>query len=157
MALYLVKTMKTLADSRDDVNLRLCIIGLAPSHFVFRDESKEIKSIDFNVGKGNRQEFKPSGKGKKDARFLMPNSGLCKLVFSNESFKTVRCCVRGSLLEVNSRLSDDPSLLMTKADSEGYIGIIMPTRHDGNQIAKKLLTKEQYMEKRGDLARLCQG
>ncbi|CAF1912318.1 BnaCnng41230D [Brassica napus] len=38
----------------------------------------------------------------------------------------VRCCVKGSLLEVNERLIKQPQLLNSSADREGYIAIIMP-------------------------------
>ncbi|CAN6852780.1 unnamed protein product [Brassica oleracea var. botrytis] len=38
----------------------------------------------------------------------------------------VRCCVKGSLLEVNQRLIKQPQLLNSSADREGYTAIIMP-------------------------------
>nr|GMC57798.1 protein Simiate [Ipomoea batatas] len=47
---------------------------------------------------------------------------------------SVKCCVKGSLLEVNERL----------AEREGYIAIIMPKPADWLKIKASLLGKEDY-------------
>ncbi|KAF9618414.1 hypothetical protein IFM89_001137 [Coptis chinensis] len=87
----------------------LCVIGLAPTHIALR-ENEPVKSVDFNVGKSNRSEIKVTGKHKRNARHFERNTALCK-VFVKETSYIVRCCVKGSLLEVNDRLIKQPDLL----------------------------------------------
>lgn len=87
----------------------LCVIGLAPTHVAFKDESG-ITAVDFNVGKSDRSGFKVTGKRKKNAQHFESNTALCKVCTNNESY-IVRCCVKGSLLEVNNRLIKQPGLL----------------------------------------------
>ncbi|KAF8377787.1 hypothetical protein HHK36_031172 [Tetracentron sinense] len=87
----------------------LCVIGLAPAHVALKEEGG-VTAIDFNVGKSNRSEIKVTGKRKRNAQHFEPNSALCK-VCTNDTFYIVRCCVKGSLLEVNDRLIKQPGLL----------------------------------------------
>eukprot|EP00262_Sarcandra_glabra_P013445 TRINITY_DN3724_c0_g1_i1.p1 TRINITY_DN3724_c0_g1~~TRINITY_DN3724_c0_g1_i1.p1 ORF type:complete len:210 (-),score=29.71 TRINITY_DN3724_c0_g1_i1:289-918(-) len=125
----------------------LCVIGLAPTH-VALTEKGGVTAVDFNVGKSDRSEMKVSGKRKKNAQHLEPNSALCK-VFANDSFYIVRCCVKGSLLEVNDRLIKQPALLNSSAAREGYIAIIMPKPADWLKIKNSLINHEDYKRLRG--------
>ncbi|KAI5081157.1 hypothetical protein GOP47_0004340 [Adiantum capillus-veneris] len=123
-------------------NNGLCIIGLAPTHIALRNDAV-VTAVDFNVGKQSRAEMKVSGKRKNDARVLEPTSALCKVV-SDDATYVVRCCVRGALLEVNERLMKEPTLLKTKAASEGFIAIMMPRPGDWKKALASLLTAEEY-------------
>ncbi|KAL5200256.1 hypothetical protein ABZP36_021459 [Zizania latifolia] len=49
---------------------------------------------------------------KRNAQHLQENSALCKVCTNDKSF-VVRCCVKGSLLEINDRLIKQPDLLYT--------------------------------------------
>lgn len=49
------------------VNVRLCVVGLAPSHAVFK-ANISVTSVDFNVGKSSRANIKAAGKRKKVKR-----------------------------------------------------------------------------------------
>ncbi|CAO2041297.1 unnamed protein product [Urochloa humidicola] len=89
----------------------LCVVGLAPAHVVFKEEGG-ITTVDFNVGKSDRSEMKVTGKRKRNAQHLQENSALCKVCVNDKSF-VVRCCVKGSLLEINDRLIKQPDLLNT--------------------------------------------
>ncbi|GAB4832961.1 hypothetical protein Ancab_006982 [Ancistrocladus abbreviatus] len=136
----------------------LCVIGLAPTHVALQAEGG-VTSVDFNVGKSDRSELKVTGKRKKviicdlvirvkeelvyNAQHFESNTALCK-VFSRDTSYTVRCCVKGSLLEVNSRLIKNPELLNTSADREGYIAIIMPKPSDWLKIKQSLFSFDQY-------------
>ncbi|CAH9097013.1 unnamed protein product [Cuscuta epithymum] len=102
----------------------LCVIGIASTHVAFKDEGG-ITAVDFNVGKSDRSGIKVTGKRKKNAQHFESNSALCKVSTKDNSY-VVRCCVKGSLLEVNERLIEHPELLISSAEREGYIGIIMP-------------------------------
>ncbi|KAL5557820.1 hypothetical protein UlMin_034031 [Ulmus minor] len=124
----------------------LCVIGLAPAHVAFKDEGG-VTAVDFNVGKSNRSEIKVTGKRKKNAQHLESNSALCK-VCTKEATYIVRCCVKGSLLEVNDRLIKQPELINSKAGREGYIAIIMPKPADWLKIKESLIGLEEYKKLR---------
>ncbi|KAI6690842.1 hypothetical protein NL676_027670 [Syzygium grande] len=120
----------------------LCVVGLAPTHVAFRDEGG-VTGVDFNVGKSDRSAIKVTGKRKKNAQHLESNSMLCKVCTKSDSY-VVRCCVKGSLLEVNERLIKQPDLLNSSADREGYIAIIMPKPADWLKVKATLLGLEEY-------------
>ncbi|TMW90555.1 hypothetical protein EJD97_015554 [Solanum chilense] len=130
----------------------LCIIGLAPTHIAFKDEGG-VTSVDFNVGKSDRSGIKVSGKRKKNAQHFESNTALCKACTKDGSY-IVRCCVKGSLLEVNDRLLKQPELLNSSADREGYIAIIMPRPADWIKAKTTLLGIEEYRELRKDTLQL---
>ncbi|KAL3340789.1 hypothetical protein AABB24_029096, partial [Solanum stoloniferum] len=130
----------------------LCIIGLAPTHIAFKDEGG-VTSVDFNVGKSDRSGIKVSGKRKKNAQHFESNTALCKACTKDASY-IVRCCVKGSLLEVNDRLIKQPELLNSSADREGYIAIIMPRPADWIKAKTTLLGIEEYRELRKDTLQL---
>lgn len=121
------------------------MIGLAPTHVALKDGG--VQAVDFNVGKSDRSAIKVSGKRKKNAQLLESNSALCK-VHTADAFYIVRCCVRGSLLEVNDRLTKDFGLLNTSADREGYIAIIMPRPADWLKIKPSFLGANEYRKLR---------
>ncbi|XP_047078849.1 protein Abitram-like [Lolium rigidum] len=125
----------------------LCVVGLAPAHAALKEEGG-ITAVDFNVGKTDRSEIKVTGKRKRNAQHLQENSVLCKVAATDKSF-VVRCCVKGSLLEVNDRLIKQPNLLNTSADREGYIAIFMPKPADWLKIKDKFLSFEDYKNLRG--------
>lgn len=125
----------------------LCVVGLAPTHIALKD-NHPISFVDFNVGKTNRSEIKVTGKHKKNALQFQPETTLCK-VFVGETSYVVRCCVKGSLLEVNDRLIKKPQLLSSSAEREGYIAIIMPKPADWLKFKNSALVLEEYKKRRG--------
>lgn len=125
----------------------LCVVGLASTHIALRG-NHTVSSVDFNVGKSNRSEIKVSGKHKKNALHFQAETVLCK-VFIEETSYVVRCCVKGSLLEVNDRLIKKPQLLKSSADREGYIAIIMPKPADWLKFKDSALLLEEYKKLRG--------
>nr|GMD98406.1 protein Simiate [Ipomoea batatas] len=124
----------------------LCVIGIASSHVAFKDEGG-ITAVDFNVGKSDRSGIKVTGKRKKNAQHFESNTALCKVCTKDNSY-IVRCCVKGPLLEVNERLIERPELLISSAEREGYIAIIMPKPADWLKIKASLLGKEDYCKLR---------
>eukprot|EP00246_Nothoceros_aenigmaticus_P015427 TRINITY_DN6389_c0_g1_i1.p1 TRINITY_DN6389_c0_g1~~TRINITY_DN6389_c0_g1_i1.p1 ORF type:complete len:288 (-),score=41.14 TRINITY_DN6389_c0_g1_i1:515-1378(-) len=125
----------------------LCVVGLAPTHPALLPTA-HMSEVDFNVGKLSRAEMKVSGKHKKNGRALEVNSALCKVI-TGDSFYLPRCCVRGVLLEVNERLTKNPSLLKTRAATEGHIAVLMPRPEDWAKAERILFTREQYQIQRG--------
>ncbi|KAK9270773.1 hypothetical protein L1049_026356 [Liquidambar formosana] len=124
----------------------LCVIGLAPTHVAFKDEGG-VTAVDFNVGKSDRSGMKVTGKRKKNAQHFESNTALCKVCTKDASY-IVRCCVKGSLLEVNDRLIKQPGLLNSSSDREGYIAIIMPKPADWLKFKVSLLGLEEYKKLR---------
>lgn len=124
----------------------LCVIGLAPSHVAFKDEGG-ITAVDFNVGKSDRSGMKVTGKRKKNAQHFESNTALCKISTKNDTY-IVRCCVKGSLLEVNQQLIKQPELLNASADREGYIAIIMPKPADWLKVKASLVSLQEYKKLR---------
>lgn len=124
----------------------LCVIGLAPYHVAFKDESG-ISKVSFDVGKTDRSTIKVTGKRKKNAQHLHENTALCKVCTRDVTY-IVRCCVKGSLLEVNERLIEHPQLLNSSANREGYIAIIMPKPQDWLKAKASMLSFEEYLKLR---------
>ncbi|WCJ39945.1 Single hybrid motif superfamily protein [Euphorbia peplus] len=124
----------------------LCVIGLTSTHIAFKDEGG-ITAVDFNVGKSDRSGFKVTGKRKKNAQHFETNTTLCKVCTKTESY-IVRCCVKGSLLEVNDRLIKQPKLLNASADREGYIAIMMLKSTYRQKVKTSLLSLDEYKKLR---------
>ncbi|EOY15103.1 Single hybrid motif superfamily protein isoform 1 [Theobroma cacao] len=120
----------------------LCVVGLASTHLAFKDKGG-ITAVDFNVGKSDRSSMKVTGKRKRNAQHFESNTALCKVCTGDDSY-VVRCCVKGSLLEVNDRLIKQPELLNSSADREGYIAIIMPKPADWLKVKTSLLSLEEF-------------
>ncbi|OMO87347.1 Glycine cleavage H-protein [Corchorus capsularis] len=124
----------------------LCVVGLASTHLAFKEEGG-ITAVDFNVGKSDRSGMKVTGKRKKNAQHFEANTALCKVCTTDDSY-IVRCCVKGSLLEVNDRLVKQPELLNSSAEREGYIAIIMPKPADWEKVKASLLSLEEFKKLR---------
>ncbi|KAK8997012.1 hypothetical protein V6N11_020505 [Hibiscus sabdariffa] len=124
----------------------LCVVGLASTHSAFKDNGG-VSAVDFNVGKSDRSGMKVTGKRKKNAQHFESNTALCKVCTNNDSY-IVRCCVKGSLLEVNERLIKQPELLKSSADREGYIAIIIPKPADWLKAKASLLSLEDFKKLR---------
>ncbi|PSS31227.1 Protein Simiate like [Actinidia chinensis var. chinensis] len=124
----------------------LCVIGLAPTHLAFKDDGG-VTAVDFNVGKSDRSGIKVTGKRKKNAQHFASNTALCKVCTKDTSY-IVRCCVKGSLLEVNDMLITQPGLLNSAADREGYIAIIMPKPDDWLKAKSLLVGADEYKKLR---------
>ncbi|XP_071924042.1 uncharacterized protein [Coffea arabica] len=122
-------------------------VGLASTHVAFKDEGG-ITGVDFNVGKADRSGIKVTGKRKKNAQHFESNTALCRVITKDSSY-IVRCCVKGSLLEVNERLMKQPGLLNSSADREGYIAIFMPKLVDWRKVEASFVGVEEYKRLRG--------
>nr|GEY77125.1 hypothetical protein [Tanacetum cinerariifolium] len=82
-----------------------------------------------------------------NAQHFESNTALCK-VCTNNTFYIVRCCIKGSLLEVNERLIEQPELLNSAADREGYVAIIMPRPADWLKTKDSFMTFDEYKKLR---------
>lgn len=119
---------------------RLCVVGVAESHPVMQEE---IERIEFTQ---NVLESRVTGKKKKGGRFMLPNTVLCVIKCKSGKEFTLYSCIRGSLIEVNERLQTDPTLLLQKHQSDGYLVIIQPKKVEVAEIQESLLSKEEYKQ-----------
>ena len=86
----------------------LCIVGVARTHSMFA-EGREVRSISY------KQDCdKISGKKKKGATKLEQGSVLAVVICDDGSEWPVKAAVPGALIEINTRLVADPSLLQVR-------------------------------------------
>ncbi|KAJ7386362.1 hypothetical protein OS493_008483 [Desmophyllum pertusum] len=120
---------------------KICVITIAPSHPLLRCE--QITNVNFQVStKVNRLDNKVSGKGKKGAQHLQPDSLLCEVTCSSGTKYSLYSCVRGKLVEVNEELVSKPHLMLEKPETEGYLAVVLPKLTEN--ILDGRLTKEEY-------------
>lgn len=120
---------------------KICVITVAPSHPLLG--CKQIVKVDFQVSTNvNRLDNKVSGKGKKGAQHLQPESLICEVISSDGSKYSLYSCIKGKLVEVNEELVTKPQLLLEKPETEGYLAVVLPKLTEN--ILDGLLTKEEY-------------
>ncbi|KAK2713155.1 hypothetical protein QYM36_011744 [Artemia franciscana] len=130
---------------------KLFVITLAPTHSILKGK-KTVTKVDFDVGpNSNRLENVVSGKGKRGAQFLMPDSLLCFIETSDGERYEVRSCVKGKLVEVNSLLVTNPSLITSHPDSKGYIAIIICPLSAKNKEYEHLMNEKDYQKYSSEL------
>ncbi|KAI4374900.1 hypothetical protein MLD38_012838 [Melastoma candidum] len=121
----------------------LCVVGYASGHL---SDEGGVKGVDFNVRKSDRRDIKVTGKRMKGAMLLRfrenaqqfeADTMLCKISTSVNTY-SIRCRVKGSLLEVNEKFVKQPNLLNMSAEREGFIAIIMPKPADWLKVKSKL-------------------
>ncbi|XP_067027676.1 protein Abitram-like isoform X1 [Acropora muricata] len=92
---------------------KICVITVAPSHPLL--QCKELLNVNFQVSKNvNRLDNKVSGKGKKGAQQLLPESIICEVTSSSGNIYSLYSCVKGKLVEVNEELVCNSNLLLEK-------------------------------------------
>lgn len=131
---------------------RICMISLAEHHTIIKNNI-EIKKINCIVeNKVNRLSNTASGKGKRGAQKLYPNSILCYIECENGESFPVYSCVNGKLLEINENLLTEPRKLIDKPVSEGFIALVLPILNTYNDMKESMLTKEQYLSQKNIVA-----
>jgi len=128
----------------------LVVVGVASSHPLL---AAGVKTVSFATGKNKRDlaDMKPRGKKKRGTLFLQPDTAICEVTCENGATYTLRGAVKGNLIEVNTRLLKDPSLLATRPETEGYIAIVGTKKGDWSSSAKILKTLDQYTNLRKDV------
>lgn len=137
--------------NRNDVRVlwhsnKISLVTLAPSHPVY-SPGKTVTEVSFKVTlKCDRANNKVSGKRKRGAQWLNPESPLCIITMSDGEKYTVHSGIRGNLIEVNENLLKHPQLLTEKPETEGHIAIIMMKLQERDSFTDKLLNETQYKE-----------
>jgi len=116
----------------------LCLLGISPDHpklqpplkvtsVAFRDhDSKNLLTNDVH------------GKKKAGAVFLLPRDMICQVTVSDGSTFVVYACVRGSVIEINRRLLDNPELLGSPSGA-GYLLVLAPKLDEKRTIGQACL------------------
>ncbi len=125
---------------------RLLVLGLAPSHFLCtQNDTCVITKVQFT-----KQVEPLQGKKKKGSQSIQPEDVLCEITYktSENENNVIRFSgfAKGKLLEVNSRLSTEPTMAQLKPMTMGYLAIIDPnTLFKNAQLANKFLTEQGYI------------
>lgn len=123
---------------------KLCVVTLSPNHPALSSDSR-ITDINFQVTeKCNRFKNTVSGKRKRGAQWLNPESPLCLVTTNDGTVHVIRSGIRGNLIEVNDRLRHSPELLTTMPETEGYIAIVMIKINEAKQIMDGLVGKDEH-------------
>lgn len=102
---------------------QICVVTLAANHAALQ---KGIAKVDFKVGnKLDRSTNKVAGKGKKGGQHVDVQSVLCLVECNDGSIYRVPAGIKAKLVEVNDRLVENPQLLATKTETEGYIAVLL--------------------------------
>ncbi|XP_063686908.1 protein Abitram-like [Bolinopsis microptera] len=122
----------------------LCVVMIPPTHPIC---SKTVQSVDYKISDTcDRSDIVLSGKKKRGASFMNPQSKMCTVVCTDGSSYVLLCGVRGKLLEVNEALKTSPQLLSERCDSDGYIAIIQPKKEEEKNALRELLSEEDFVK-----------
>lgn len=119
----------------------ICVLCLSPRHPILTDDM-DLDRVEFHA------EFRSvSGKRKKGGTFMQEKTKICSLLCKNGRKYLVQCPIRGTLLELNKSLEDDPGLLLRKPTGEGFLAVILPRQVERESAAKNLMEKKEYDQK----------
>ncbi|XP_074596125.1 protein Abitram [Brevipalpus obovatus] len=128
---------------------RIGIVSIAPAHPLLKPGTV-IKEVDFQVNyKLNRLENKVSGKSKRGGQKVAETSPICVVHTGGEQETSyvLLAGMKGTLIEVNEKLSAQPNLLHERPWSEGYVAIILPNSRTFKIEKDNLMTHENYLKK----------
>lgn len=121
---------------------RVCMISLTENHPVLNNK---IKDINWKINKNiNREDNVVSGKSKRHAQKLEPNSIICFIETMDGAIYPVYSCMQGKLIEINNNIKRDPNLLQRKPVSDGYIALILPNLKTFDTLKNSMLTNKEY-------------
>ncbi|KAJ0172225.1 hypothetical protein K1T71_012198 [Dendrolimus kikuchii] len=124
---------------------RIALLSLAPSHYFFK--KNDDYTINFTIGNIDRLSNTVKGKGKKGGQYLTPKSVICKIEYCDGTSYAVPSCMKGTLVEINEELVNNPALLKKLPDSDGFIAIILASIAVSEATKSELLAHDEYLKK----------
>lgn len=127
---------------------RICLVTLSPSHPVIA-QNKTILRIEHTFEgyeKIDRLSSQPVGKSKKGGQKLQKNSPICAIICTDEKKYIITASLGAKLIEVNSRICSNFSLIKDKTLSSGYIAIIQPHDWKRTEEIRLSLPKLDYLK-----------
>lgn len=143
-------------DSTDEAHIILnhsngiCLVGLADTHVAVK---KGIKSITYDVGNFDRSKNKVSGKAKRGAMNLQPQSCLAIATCHDDTTYRIVSAVQGKLVEINERLLAHPELI--GVEGGGYVAVVLPKLSQCKEQLDRLANEEEYQAKLNDSENQC--
>ena len=123
---------------------KICVVTLAESHTLFRNGAA-VEQVNFKISeKLDRTQNQVQGKGKKGAQHIDENSILCTVRCSDGNEHVIRAGVRGKLVEINERLSQQPSLIVDNLETNRYIAVILQPLSKSSKPENNHISQEDY-------------
>ncbi|KAJ1878521.1 hypothetical protein LPJ66_011875 [Kickxella alabastrina] len=120
---------------------KLCVVGIANQHPLLNAEMcEEIGNIVKVEFADNVKKSVIKGKGKKQSLRLMPETKICTIFTDSGKEFVVRAAVRGTLMEWNSVLEEDPQLIV-RSPEKGFLVIIKPPTDDDSKILSECVAE----------------
>ncbi len=73
-----------------------------------------------------------------------PGTGICQITCADGSFYVVKCPMTGKLVEVNEAIVVDPNSIHKDPDFAGFIGLVVITHKEIDNLLKSLLSPSAY-------------
>lgn len=119
---------------------RICVLMLSERHPIV-EKCLTVESVE-PLATVNQS---MSGKSKRGADYVQPNKLLYRIRCVDHQMFTICASIKGRLVELNEEIMKNPQLLQMKAQSEGYLGIFIPSLKDGENNIQSLMTEEEYI------------
>jgi len=136
----------------------ICVLGVDPTHPQLQPPN-QIASIVYRDHAGKSLlHTEVRGKKKTGASFVAPNEKIAVVTLSDGSSFSLFACVRGNVIEINSRLVDNPQLL-TDVHGAGYFAVLLPKADEKGTIGQACLDfdREHPLGESGNAKRRLEG
>uniref|UniRef100_A0AC35TQ78 Protein Abitram n=1 Tax=Rhabditophanes sp. KR3021 TaxID=114890 RepID=A0AC35TQ78_9BILA len=107
------------------------VVSLNPNHEAAK---LKITKVNWDVKKKGTDQFKTSGKGKKGAKALHPDTRLCLVTSEDGTEYALKFGMKAMCIEMNDKLESNPDLIRTHPQNHGYLAIIMPNSTERREL-----------------------
>ena len=124
----------------------LLVLGLAPSHGLLTASAPRVREVQFREEVSEHEAYGKRGRGGAN---LLPQTVLADIVLEDGSQVQLQASLEARLIELNAALREQPQLLQSCPEDEGFVAILQPKRpQDAQRILKNLLDGPSYSQQR---------